>query len=491
MASIQKGIYRQFNGTDWDTIYLKTSADMVNQTNLRVFLNPNDMTINTKKLATVTQDATTKAYTVTSNAIILTSNDIPLPDNGYETNTSGDIVYNVTGALNNRIKIDGSTDTLTINSWLHLNTGNTGISYGGASNNPQYMNSATSFSKVDVTNGSTTFTLPYDDTTNHKAGNSYPLATQQWVSANYATTGSVTSLGNNIANTLTTNYLTKSDAASTYATIADMDLKAPQSALTSLAQRVITDEERQRLQNMWAVWSNDGEDDTLINKVNEVLEAFENFPESDNLFDVLSEKIDVNGSTDTLTINSWLHLNTGNTGISYGGASNNPQYMNSATSFSKVDVTNGSTTFTLPYDDTTNHKAGNSYPLATQQWVSANYATTGSVTSLGNNIANTLTNYLLKSGGEASNLTVTDVLNFGTDNSNQYYTNGQLFSKATGNGIASFKIPFDTHNANGTYTLATTTNLESYQRKITVSASQPANAISKSGDIWIEVVSTS
>ena len=270
-----------------------------------------------------------------------------------------------------------------------------------------------------------------------------------------------------------------------------MDLKAPQSALTSLAQRVITDEERQRLQNMWAVWSNDGEDDTLINKVNEVLEAFENFPESDNLFDVLSEKIDVNGSTDTLTINSWLHLNTGSTGISYGGASNNPQYMNSATSFSKVDVTNGSTTFTLPYDDTTNHKAGNSYPLATQQWVSANYATTGSVTSLGNNIANTLTNYLLKSGGEASNLTVTDVLNFGTDNSNQYYTNGQLFSKATGNGIASFKIPFDTHNANGTYTLATTTNLESYQRKITVSASQPANAISKSGDIWIEVVSTS
>lgn len=49
---------------------------------------------------------------------------------------------------------------------------------------------------------------------------------------------------------------------------------------------------------MWNVWSADGSDNTLINKVEEVLKAFENTPEGTNIINALESKAD---KTDTYT----------------------------------------------------------------------------------------------------------------------------------------------------------------------------------------------
>lgn len=59
---------------------------------------------------------------------------------------------------------------------------------------------------------------------------------------------------------------------------------------TQNADGLMSKEDKTRVDSMWNVWSADGTDDTLVNKVQEVLTVFEKYPEENDLFDILSEK---------------------------------------------------------------------------------------------------------------------------------------------------------------------------------------------------------
>jgi hypothetical protein len=49
--------------------------------------------------------------------------------------------------------------------------------------------------------------------------------------------------------------------------------------------------DKTRLDNIWSVWEADGTDDTLVNKVKEIITIFNNYPEGDNLITLLSSKV--------------------------------------------------------------------------------------------------------------------------------------------------------------------------------------------------------
>ena len=62
------------------------------------------------------------------------------------------------------------------------------------------------------------------------------------------------------------------------------------SVATTSANGLMSSTDKSHVDDMWSIWSADGTDDTLVNKVNEVLTIFENYPESDNLVEVLATK---------------------------------------------------------------------------------------------------------------------------------------------------------------------------------------------------------
>lgn len=51
---------------------------------------------------------------------------------------------------------------------------------------------------------------------------------------------------------------------------------------------VMSTTDKARIDTLWNVWSADGKDDTLINKVEEILEVFENYPEGSNIVNALA-----------------------------------------------------------------------------------------------------------------------------------------------------------------------------------------------------------
>lgn len=61
--------------------------------------------------------------------------------------------------------------------------------------------------------------------------------------------------------------------------------------------------DKSHLDSMWNVWTADGTSDTLVNKIEEVLKVFENFPESSNLVTLLAGKQDKITSSNKLSYN--------------------------------------------------------------------------------------------------------------------------------------------------------------------------------------------
>lgn len=50
---------------------------------------------------------------------------------------------------------------------------------------------------------------------------------------------------------------------------------------------------------IYQVWAADGENDTLVNKIQEILSIFEKYPEGDKVFDALNSKLNLSGGTMT------------------------------------------------------------------------------------------------------------------------------------------------------------------------------------------------
>ena len=50
---------------------------------------------------------------------------------------------------------------------------------------------------------------------------------------------------------------------------------------------------------IYQVWAADGENDTLVNKIQEILSIFENYPEGDKVFNALNSKLNLSGGTMT------------------------------------------------------------------------------------------------------------------------------------------------------------------------------------------------
>lgn len=73
---------------------------------------------------------------------------------------------------------------------------------------------------------------------------------------------------------------------------------------TSTADGFMSKEDKANHDKMWTVWSADGTGDTLVNKVEEVLEVFENYPEADNLVTVLATKSKVGHEHGVKTVNA-------------------------------------------------------------------------------------------------------------------------------------------------------------------------------------------
>lgn len=94
---------------------------------------------------------------------------------------------------------------------------------------------------------------------------------------------------------------------STIATVGGTDIKVTMPAnpdtnttytdATTSKSGLMSSTDKTRVDSMWNVWSADGTSNTLVNKVQEVLTVFNNFPEGDNLVTLLAGKLDKTGGT--------------------------------------------------------------------------------------------------------------------------------------------------------------------------------------------------
>ncbi len=89
------------------------------------------------------------------------------------------------------------------------------------------------------------------------------------------------------------------------------------STATTSANGLMSSTDKTRLDSMWNVWSADGSNDTLVNKVEEVLTAFNNFPEASTLVGVLATKVGTDSFNST-GITSALGLGSANTSSTWG-----------------------------------------------------------------------------------------------------------------------------------------------------------------------------
>ena len=76
------------------------------------------------------------------------------------------------------------------------------------------------------------------------------------------------------------------------------------STATQSANGLMSSTDKTHLDSMWNIWSSDGTTDTLVNKVQEVLSAFESFKEGDTIVDLLSKKADASSLSNYVTLNT-------------------------------------------------------------------------------------------------------------------------------------------------------------------------------------------
>lgn len=209
---------------------------------------------------------------------------------------------------------------------------------------------------------------------------------------------------------------------------------------TTSSKGLMSNTDKSHLDSMWNLWSADGTNDTLVNKIEEVLTAFNNFPESSNIVTLLETK---QNKVSTL------------------GSKTEPVYISSSGTFSACSAYAGGTAITLNGTS----KAGNTASF---------YAPT----TVGED------GQLLLSGG-SSKTPVWFTPSYADKGANNNFTGINTFESGVILGLStpitlfseSSKLKYSVSGT--TYTMASTSDIPT----ITVSTTAPSSP--KAGDVWI------
>ena len=209
---------------------------------------------------------------------------------------------------------------------------------------------------------------------------------------------------------------------------------------TKSSKGLMSGTDKSHLDSMWNLWSADGTGDTLVNKVEEVLTAFNNFPESSNIVTLLANKQDK---------------------VSTLGSTTKPVYISSSGTFSACSAYAGGTAITLNGTS----KAGNTASF---------YAPT----TAGED------GQLLMSGGSSSKPEWFTPLYAQKGGDNTFngintFESGVILGLSTPITLFSESSKLKYSVSGTTYTVASTSDIP------TITASNTAPSSPKAGDIWI------
>lgn len=73
--------------------------------------------------------------------------------------------------------------------------------------------------------------------------------------------------------------------------IADYDSNTTYAAATTSKAGLMSTTDKSHLDSIWNIWSADGTGDTLVNKVEEVIAIFQDYPEGDTIVNALASKV--------------------------------------------------------------------------------------------------------------------------------------------------------------------------------------------------------
>ena len=170
------------------------------------------------------------------------------------------------------------------------------------------------------------------------------------------------------------------------------------SVATTSANGLMSSTDKTRLNNIWNIWSADGTDDTLVNKVEEVLTVFNNFPESSNLVELLAAKVPTSRTINSKALTGDITLTYSDVGaassdhdhtLSIGNGPVSPTYsLDPGTSY---NLTAGGKTISFRFygDGNTCNTAGISKKASTKLYlIGSESFTYGSATDAGTTYVN-------------------------------------------------------------------------------------------------------
>lgn len=383
VVSSEYSIY-DANNSKWVSYSLRTNAtDIVLNSANRLFIQNDSHTINGKKFYSV------NGSTYTAQSITLYSTDIKLRSKDNTT------VYEALSGLSNTIAdINGKyASTTEVNNQISTLSNN-------ISNMYLKLAGGTITGELRISNGSGDEQHPYivSDTNDGETIILLPTSTGDTV-------------------TLATDVIA-----------------------TKSSKGLMSNTDKSHLDSMWNLWSADGTNDTLVNKIEEVLTAFNNFPESSNIVTLLADK---QNKVPTL------------------GSKTEPVYISSSGTFSACSAYAGGTAVTLNGAS----KAGNTASF---------YAPT---TAGGDG-------QLLMSGGSSGRpewLTPTyaDKSGDNTFVGINTFTSGIVLDSPTPTTLFSDSSKLKYSVSGTTYTIASTSDIPT----VTVSTTAPSSP--RAGDIWI------
>ena len=155
MASSINTIYKRFNGTDWDTIYFKTTASQVIESTAKRFLVPTTHTINGKYFFTTTDS------NGVAQGIVLYGTDIKV-DNSIDAPTIASQIANINNSIssfqNKYLSISAAASTYATQAALKevndmvsaIELGDTKVPYSSESDNAGYALRASKDEKQNV-----------------------------------------------------------------------------------------------------------------------------------------------------------------------------------------------------------------------------------------------------------------------------------------------------------------------------------------------------
>ena len=149
-----------------------------------------------------------------------------------------------------------------------------------------------------------------------------PLIANESITASGGVVGNVTgdltgtatkSIGDEDGNNIKSTYATKTVASTS-------------------ANGLLSSTDKSHIDSMWNVWSADGTNDTLVNKVQEVLSAFDRYPEGSTIVEVLASKVNTTTTVNGHALSDNVTVTKGDVGLSnvdnvkQYSASNPPPY---------------------------------------------------------------------------------------------------------------------------------------------------------------------